>query len=351
MKRLFAALAAVLPLACTTTMTTPDRSTAQPLEIRSDVPQRLAQLPKTVIDYDRSLLSENERQVVAKLIEASKIIDEIFWLQVSESNPEYRARLAEQASRSALDRAGYEYFIANRGRWDRLDNDEPFVAPFGPEGAKPEGAAFYPPDMTKAEFERYVAAHPQQKDALQGLFTVVRRQGDRLVAIPYSQYYAELLTRAAVPLREAAALTTDARLRTYLSKLADAFFADNYRESDMAWMDLTGPIEVIIGPYEVYEDEMFNYKAAFESFVTVVDRPESEKLAVYAQHLPAMEQNLPIPDEHKNPNRGGESPIKVVQEIYTAGDARRGVQTAAFNLPNDEYVRELKGSKKVLLRT
>ena len=332
------------------TTPTPQSSASEPLAIIADAPARLAQLPRTVIDYDRSLLDANGRAVVAKLIQASKFIDEIYWLQVSESNPDYRRRLAEQASRSALDQAGYDLFLANKGRWDRLDEDAPFIEPFGAAGAKPDGAAFYPSDITKEEFETYVAAHPEQKDALQGLFTVVRRRGDSLVAIPYSEYYRELLTGAATSIREAAALTNDARLRTYLTKLADAFFSDNYRESDMAWMDLNGPIEVVIGPYEVYEDELFNYKAAFESFVTVVDRPESEKLAVYAQHLPAMEQNLPIPDEHKNPNRGAESPIKVVQEIFTAGDARRGVQTAAFNLPNDEYVREVKGSKKVLLK-
>jgi hypothetical protein len=204
--------------------------------------------------------------------------------------------------------------------------------------------------MTKEELERYVAAHPEQKDALQGLFTVVRRQGNDLVAIPYSRQYAEQLTKAAAALREAAAITDNASMRDYLTKLADAFFKDNYRESDIAWMDLNGPIEVVIGPYEVYEDALFNFKAAFESFVNVVDRPETDKLSIYAQHLPAMERNLPIPDEHKNPNRGTESPIRVVQEVYTAGDARRGVQTAAFNLPNDEYVREVKGSKKVLLK-
>jgi hypothetical protein len=342
MKKLLAALAALLPLACTTTNTVS--------MIKPDTPQRLAQLPKTVIDYDRSLLNANEQQVVAKLIEASKHIDEIYWLQVSEDNPAIRERLAANASRSALDKAGYDYFIANRGRWDRLAQDEPFIAPFGPEGHKPEGAAFYPADMTKEELERYIAAHPEQKDALQGLFTVVRRSGGNLVTTPYSKYYAEHLTKAADALREAAALTQNASMRDYLTKLAAAFFSDNYRESDMAWMDLDGPIEVVIGPYEVYEDALFNYKAAFESFVNVVDRPETEKLTVYAQHLPAMEKNLPIPDQYKNPNRGTESPIRVVQEIYTAGDARRGVQTAAFNLPNDEYVREVKGSKKVLLK-
>ncbi|HUP44200.1 MAG TPA: peptidase [Thermoanaerobaculia bacterium] len=320
------------------------------LAVKADTPARLAQLPETVIDYDRTLLNSNERQVVEHLIAASNAVDEIFWRQVSEENPAYRQRLASQAAGSALDRAAYEYFIANKGRWDRLDNNEPFVEPFGPAGAKPPGAAFYPPDLTREELERYVAAHPGQKAALQGLFTVVRRDGDRLVAIPYSQYYGDLLAVVVTHIGAAATATANPTLRDYLQKLSTALLTDDYRESDMAWMDLTGPIEVIIGPYEVYEDELFNYKAAFESFITVVDRQESEKLAVYGQHLPAMERNLPIPDEHKNPNRGTESPIRVVQEIYTAGDARRGVQTAAFNLPNDEYVREKKGSKKVLLK-
>lgn len=352
MKKLLAAALAAASFACAATDMRTDGPppAAARLAVLPGTEQRLHQLPKTAIDYDRSLLNENERQVVAKLIEASKYIDEIYWVQVAEQNPDYRKHLAMQAQASPLDLAGYEYFIANKGRWDRLAQDEPFIEPFGVAGHKPEGANFYPADLTKEELERYIAAHPEQKDALQGLFTVVRRQGDKLVTIPYSVEYRQYLEPAAAQLREAAAITNNASLRDYLTKLADAFFKDNYRDSDMAWMDLNGPIEVVIGPYEVYEDALFNYKAAFESFVTVVDKPESDKLAAYAQHLPDMERNLPIPDEYKNPNRGTDSPIRVVQELYTAGDARRGVQTAAFNLPNDEVVREMKGSKKVLLK-
>ena len=357
MTKLLLCLLVLLPFACkqsTEQKAAPDApaaaGAADRLEILADVPQRAAQLPKTIIDYDHVLLDDSERQVVAKLIEASKFIDDIYWLQVSEDNPAVRDRLAAQAGTSPLDKAGYDYFLINRGRWDRLKEDEPFVAPFGAQGKKPEGAAFYPPDLTKEEMEKYIAAHPDQKDALQGLFTVVRREGDKLVTIPYSRHYAKQLEPAAAKLREAAALTTNASLKDYLTKLADAFGKDNYRDSDMAWMDLTGPIEVVIGPYEVYEDALFNYKAAFESFITVVDRGETDQLEVYAQHLPGMEKNLPIPDEYKNPNRGTESPLRVVQELYTSGDARRGVQTAAFNLPNDEFVREKKGSKKVLLK-
>ena len=338
------------PPATTTPSATPVAANSK-LGIAPDAAARVAQFPRTTIDYDRSLLSENERQVVAKLIEASKYIDEIYWRQVSESNPDLRSRLQRQSSASALDRAGYDYFVINKGRWDRLKENESFIEPFGAAGAKPPGAAFYPADMTKDEFDRYIAAHPDQKDALQGLFTVVTRsQTGGLTAVPYSKYYNDLLQPAAQRIREAAAITDNGPLKTYLTKLADAFGKDDYRDSDMAWMDLAGPIEVVIGPYEVYEDELFNYKAAFESFVTVVDRPETEKLTLYAHALPDMERNLPEPDQYRNPNRGSESPIRVVQEIYTAGDARRGVQTAAFNLPNDEFVREKKGSKKVLLK-
>jgi hypothetical protein len=352
MKKLLLLAAVFAVLACQQKTETAAPPAAQAgngakLEVKADTPQRLAQLPRTVVDYDHALLNAEEQQVVAKLVEASQSIDEIFWLQVSEQNPELRTRLQQQASASDLDRAGYEYFLANKGKWDRLKQDEAFIAPFD---RKPEGAAFYPADITKEELEKYVAAHPDQKEALEGLFTVVRRDGANLKTIPYSQQYREQLTVAAAKLREAAALTTNASLKSYLTKLADAFGKDNYRDSDIAWMDLEGPIEVVIGPYEVYEDNLFNYKASFESFVNVVDRPESEKLAAYAQHLPDMEKNLPEPEQYKNPNRGTSSPIRVVQEIYTAGDARRGVQTSAFNLPNDEVVREMKGSKKVLLK-
>jgi hypothetical protein len=318
-------------------------STAGEASASKELPAKLKQFPRTVIDYDRSLLNENERQVVAKLIEASKYMDDIFWLQVSPNNPEWRRRLAADPSKHAE----LEYFDIMKGPWDRLDHEKPFIPGIG---AKPAGAGFYPADMTKEEFERWIAANPGDKEAFQGLFTIIRRQGDRLVAIPYSQAYRDSLVPAAQKLREAAAITTNASLRDYLTKRADAFLSDDYYASDIAWMDLEGPIEVVIGPYEVYEDELFNYKASFESFVTVVDRPESEKLVRYAAALPAMERHLPLPQQHKNPNRGTDSPIRVVQQIFTAGDARRGVQTAAFNLPNDERVRETKGSKKVLLK-
>jgi hypothetical protein len=216
--------------------------------------------------------------------------------------------------------------------------------------SKPPGAAFYPDDMTREEFDKWIAAHPEDKAAFQGLFTVIRREGGRLVAIPYSKFYGSSLKHASERVKEAGELTKNASLKKYLTLLSEAFLSDDYYASDLAWMDLDSEIEVVLGPYEVYEDGLFNYKAAFESFVSIRDKAESAKLAVYAEHLPDMEKNLPIPDAHKNFNRKFESPIRVVQEAYTAGDARKGVQTSAFNLPNDERVREAKGSKKVLLK-
>src|SRR5438270_934224 len=276
----------------TSTATSSPAAATTPLTVAPDVAQRMAQLPRTVIDYDRSLLNDNERQVVAKLIEASQQIDEIYWRQVSEENPAWRAQLAKQGG------PAYDYFIANRGPWDRLKGDEPFVGTM----KKPAGAAFYPSDITKEEFERYVAVHPAQKDELEGLFTVVRRDGTNLVAIPYSAFYKDFLDPAATKLREAAAITNDPTLKRFLTLRADAFATGDYRESDLAWMDPAGNIEVVIGPYEVYEDNLFNYKASFESFVTVVDKPESAKLAAYARALPDMERNLPEPEQYKNPN-------------------------------------------------
>lgn len=320
------------------------------MRLAPDIADRLARLPETVIDYDRSLLTPEDQRVVAKLIEAARPVHDIFLRQVSEENPSVRAELVALSRRGAFDPRGLRYFDLMMGRWDRLRHDEPFISPFGPEGAKPAGAGFYPPDMTAAEFERWITEHPGDRESFQSLYTVIRRKGERLVAIPYSEYYRESLLVAAEKLREAAGLTSHASLKNFLLSRADALLSNRYEESDSLWVEMDSPIEVVIGPYEVYEDGLFNAKASFEAFVTVVDKPESEKLKIYIGHLGEMEKSLPIPDRYKNFRRGSKSTIKVVQEIFTAGDARRGVQTAAFNLPNDEKIRQLKGSKNILLK-
>ena len=333
-------------MSCSHNSVTPEKT----VQLVPDIQERLASLPETVVDYDRSLLNAEEQKVAAKLIEAARPIHDIFLRQVSEQNPILRSELAARANKAAFDRRGLRYFDLMMGPWDRLQHDAPFISPFGAAGAKPAGAGFYPPDMTAAEFEKWIAAHTEDQKSFQSLYTVIRRKEGRLAAIPYSEYYRESLATAADRLREAAALTANASLKNFLLKRADAFLSNNYEDSDVAWVEMDSPIEVVIGPYEVYEDGLFNAKASFEAFITVVDKPESEKLKIYLKHLTDMEKSLPIPDKYRNLKRGGGSTIKVVQEIFTSGDARRGVQTAAFNLPNDEKIRQAKGSKNILLK-
>jgi len=315
------------------------------MDIHENVGELLEKFSPTEITTDISFLPENERKALSKLVEASKYMDEIFLRQAWEKNPEYRQALASRSD--DLGKKAYEYFKISYGLWDRLDEHE---APFINDLEKPKGAGYYPDDITKEEFETYISDHPEQADTLKGDFTLVRRQQGGLTAIPYSEAFKEWLEPAAELMRQAADLTENESLKTFLRSRAEAFFSDQYRQSDMDWMDLDSPVEITIGPYEVYEDKLFGYKTAFTSFVTITDPVESKKLDRYKAELPAMERNLPIPQKMKNLNRGSESPMRVVDLVLSAGDTKAGVQTVAFNLPNDEVVREQKGSKKVLLR-
>jgi hypothetical protein len=305
---------------------------------------RVAQFEVAPLDFDAEVLAPWERAVLAKLVEASDVMHAIFFEQVSRENPQWATRLEAYAGPGAA--AAREYFDIMVGPWDRLEHDEPFLA----VGPKPAGAGYYPPDLTKEEFDAWIEAHPDDEDAFVGYFTVLRRQGDSLVAVPYAEAYGENLTEAATLLREAADLSENASLADYLRKRADAFLSNDYYASDLAWMDIDSRIEPTIGPYEVYEDGLLGYKAAYESFVTVADSAASAELQLLKDWLPRLERTLPVEDRHKNPNRAFESPIRVVDEVYAAGDTRAGVQTTAFNLPNDVRVHEQKGSKKVMLR-
>jgi len=320
----------------------------RPMELkRADLQHVKSQLAKFVpvtISYDKTVLSEQDRQVVEKLVQAAKLIDQIFLHQVYSQNDAIKKTLLK--SNQPDDRIYLDYFNIMYGPFDRLDENRPFLV----ANPKPAGANFYPEDLTKQELVQWMTDHPSDRADFESNFTVIRRKGNNLVAIPYSVAYEEQLKPAAQLLRQAAALSENESLKKFLNSRADAFLSNDYFQSDMDWMDLDSPIEVVIGPYEVYEDQLMGYKAAFEAFITVADPVESAKLATVANYLDAMERNLPYDDKYKNFERGSSSPIKVVQEIYTAGDARAGVQTLAFNLPNDERVRQAKGSKKVLLK-
>lgn len=289
-----------------------------------------------VLTADVSGLPAEERAALDAIIAAARELDAVFDRQAWAGNPELFAKASPEERR---------FLRLMRGPWDRQDDARPVLT----TQAHPRGAGFYPEDMTAEEFKAHVAAHPADKAAFESLFTMIVREDGKLAAVPYSKFFAAELGRAAAGLRKAAGLTKNASLKTFLESRAAAFESDDYYKSDKDWMDLDSTVEVTIGPYETYEDELFGLKASFEAFVTVSDPRASARLQKFKAYLPAMEANLPVPKE-MHVKRGAESPIRVVDLVYTSGDAKRSVQTIAFNLPNDERVRKEKGAKKVLLR-
>jgi len=305
-----------------------------------------ARFAPTEITADLSKLSDADRRVLAKLVEASKIVDGLFLRQVWAGNDAMLADLARD--QSAEGRARLRYFLINKGPWSRLDHNAVFVPGAPP---KPDGANYYPEGASKADLERWIQSLPEAERArATGFFTVIRRSGSSFTQVPYNVEYQGELARAAGFLRDAAQLAKEHTLKAFLTKRADAFVSNDYYESDVAWMELEGAIEPTIGPYEVYEDELFNYKAGFEAYVTVQDPVETAKLQKLAAELQDIEDHLPIDPRQRNPKLGALAPITVVNEIYASGDGNRGVQTAAFNLPNDERVVREKGTKRVMLK-
>jgi len=325
--------------------------TAEPsLPDQRELERLSARFAPTEIAADVASLPPAERRALGKLVEASRVMDGLFLRQVWAGNPAVLFDLLDD--RTPLGRARLDYFRINKGPWSRLDHDAPFL-PGVP--AKPGGGNFYPAGSTKEEIERWLAGlSPEDRHRAAGFFTTIRRtppgSPQPLVIVPYSQEYQGELARAADLLREAAALTSQPTLKRYLDTRAAAFISNDYYESDVAWMELDASIEPTIGPYEVYEDEWFNYKAAFEAFIAVRDQAESEKLAKFSSALQDIENHLPIDPSLRNPSLGALAPIRVVNSIFSAGDGNRGVQTAAYNLPNDERVIREKGSKRVMLK-
>ncbi len=308
------------------------------------IEERLAAYADVKIPVPWDLLDANETAVLENCYRAAAVMDEIFLRQVWSGNVELRKALIDKGRMKDL-----KFFRINFGPWDRIRGNEPFIGRI----LKPAGAEFYPTDMDKREFEDWVTDHPGDRETFESPFYVIRRrQGPvGLVAVPYSEEYGKLLEEASGYLRRAADLAANESLARFLRSRADAFMTNDYYRSDMDWMDVSGNVvDVTIGPYEVYEDNLFNYKASFEAFVCIRDPKESARLDGLKGYLTRMEKNLPIPDEQKNLDRGNESPISVVDLVFSAGDTKAGVQTLAFNLPNDERVREAKGSKKVMLR-
>jgi hypothetical protein len=334
-----------LTVALMTTLTAQDRKKAGG---DPELAKKIARFAPTTMTADISKLSAKDRQALEKIIAAAKLLDPLFLRQVWSGNAALEQKLL--ADKSETGRQRLHYFYINDGPWSRLDDKQPFID--GVPQEKPSQASYNPADMTKDEFNAWVETLSETgKQKATGFFYLIQRGPDKkLTLVPYSQAYKDYLEPAARLLREAAALTTNATLKNFLTKRADAFGSDDYYESDVAWMDLDSPIDVTIGPYETYEDELFSYKAAFEAYITIRDDAETSKLTKFSGHLQELEDNLPIDARYRNPKLGAASPIRVVNEVFGSGEGNSGVQTAAFNLPNDERVVKEKGSKRVMLK-
>jgi hypothetical protein len=307
-----------------------------------------ARFAPTPLRVDISTLSAGDQKALVKLIAAARIVNIIFMQQFWSHDLATYQKLRHD--RTPLGAEQTHYFVINKGPWSEIDEWAAFI-PDVPARKLP-GANFYPEDMTKDEFEAWVKTlSPEQKEQAQGFFTVIRRGPDRqLKIVPYNEEYKGDLNLAGKLLRDAAALTDNDSLKKFLTTRADAFASNNYYESDMAWMDLDAPVDVTFGPYETYIDEIFGYKASFEAYINVRDDKETARLAFLGKHLQEIEDNLPEDPQYRNPKLGALAPLRVVNEVFSSGDAGHGVQTAAYNLPNDDKVVQQKGSKRVMLK-
>ncbi len=309
--------------------------------------QKIRRFAPTVMTANTTRLSPNDRKALQKIIAAAKLYDRLYLRQIWSGNESLLKQL--EADNTPLGRLRLHYFKINQGPWSQLDENEPFI-----EGVpkRPPQANFYPADMTRDEFNSWLSTLSESDKAkATGYFYVIRRDGSgKLKLVSYNEEYEEFLKPAAQLLNEAARLTTNQTLKTFLIKRAAAFNTNDYYDSDVAWMELDSPIDVTMGPYETYEDELFGYKAAFEAYVTLRDDAESAKLKKFSSYLQELENNLPIDPKYRNPKLGAASPIRVVNEVFSSGERNSGVQTAAFNLPNDERVVKEKGSKRIMLK-
>ena len=284
---------------------------------------------------DLNNLTVKEKQMIPLLIEITDIIDDLYWEQTLGNKEKFLSSISDTLVR--------QFAEINCGPWERLNGNAPFMEGYG---KKPEGANFYPADMTKEEFEAW-------KEPLKtSQYTLVRRNDDkRLQAIWYHDAYQDKIKKAAGLLKKAALLAEDAGLKRYLELRSKALLTDDYFESDMAWMDMkTNTLDFVIGPIENYEDELFGYKTSYEGFVLAKDKEWSKKLAKFAAFLPELQANLPVDPKYKKEKPGTDSDLNAYDVLYVGGQANRGSKTIAINLPNDEQVQLKKGSRRLQLK-
>lgn len=305
-------------------------------ELVSGFEQRLGIYKEVALTADLSHLSTSQKQMLALLIDASKIMDDLFWLQAySQDKGSFLSSITDEKVR--------HFAEMNYGPWDRLDGDKIFLSH---TPIKAHGAELYPKDMTKAEFEQ------SEFNDKKGLYSVVRRDNEgKLISIAYSEIYHDQLTRAAAILDKAAKFAEDKEFANYLTMRAQALRTDEYQASDFTWMDMkNNPIDVVIGPIESYEDQLYGYRAAFESYVLIKDLAWSEKLAKYAQFLPELQKGLPVAKKYKAEVPGSDADLNAYDVIYYAGHSNAGSKTIAINLPNDEEVQLKKGTRRLQLK-
>lgn len=305
-------------------------------QVKPSAQKRLGIYQEVTLTADLTALSTNQKTMLSLLIDAAKIMDDLFWQQAFGKNKDsFLAQIPVSKVRHFAD--------INYGPWDRLNGDKAFLQ--GVE-EKPLGAQFYPHDMTKAEFEQ---ADFSNKTGLYSM--VVRDQEGKLKAQPYSEYFAKPLAEAADLLRKAAKLADDKTFANYLNLRADALLSNEYQASDFAWMDMkSNPIEMVIGPIETYEDQLFGYRAAFEAYVLVKDLAWSDRLSKYASYLPELQQGLPVEQQYKAEMPGANADLNAYDVIYYAGHSNAGSKTIAINLPNDEQVQLQKGTRRLQLK-
>jgi len=315
------------------------------LVIAPDLAEEVAKFKPVRMPFDSAKLTSRERQMVGKLVEACQYLESIYWRQ---SDPEglklYHALAGSTAPRDVQLR---RFLRINGSRFDLIRNNAPFVG----TSPWPPGRNLFPPDLTKEEFDRYVAAHADQKAALYGPFAVVRRKGAELVAIPYHVEYQQWIDPAVKALRDAAALSDDPAFAKFLRMRADALLNDNYFDSDIAWVSLENPkFDVIFAPYETYLDDLLGVKTSYGASILIRNDEESRKLDVFQKYVPDIQDSLPLAPEDRPSKRGHLSPMEVMDAPYRAGDLRHGYQAVADNLPNDPRIHEQKGSKKIFFK-
>ena len=314
-------------------------------DVVPDLAQRLAKFRRVSMPFHSAGLTPRERQMTEKLVAASQFLEDIFWRQ---SDPGGLALLRSlDNSKNPADVALRRYLMINGSRFDLIHNNEPFVG----QAPMPPGRGLYPPGLTRAEIEAYVRDHPDQKPALYDPHTVVRRDGARLVAVPYHVVYHEWLAPAAAALNEAAALSDDPNFASFLRLRAKALLDDDYYASDIAWLGLENPkFDVIFAPYEVYLDDLLGVKTSYGAAVLIRNEEESRKLAVFQKYVPAIQDALPLAPEDRPSKAGHQSPMEVMDAPFRAGDLRHGYQAVADNLPNDPRIHQEKGSKKIFFK-